>query len=181
MTLHTAKGLEFPVVFLTGLEEGVFPHTRALGNVQELEEERRLAYVGITRARQRLYFSRAVLRSAWGAPSYNPESRFISEVPKELVEWEREAPAPSSTAFGTQTPALTASASKSRKGAGFKSLGAGGREPISVSPGDRVIHDTYGLGTVVAVEGRTGEHATVDFGSEGVRKLVLAFAPLQKL
>ena len=180
MTLHTAKGLEFPVVFLTGLEEGVFPHTRALGNVQELEEERRLAYVGITRARQRLYFSRAVLRSAWGAPSYNPESRFISEVPKELLQWEREAPAPSSTAFGTQTPALTASAAKSRK-TGFKSLGASGREPISVVPGDRVIHDTYGLGTVVSVEGRTGEHATVDFGSEGVRKLVLAFAPLQKL
>jgi DNA helicase-2/ATP-dependent DNA helicase PcrA len=180
MTLHTAKGLEFPVVFLTGLEEGVFPHTRALGNTQELEEERRLAYVGITRARQRLYFSRAVLRSAWGAPAYNPESRFVSEVPKELIEWEREAPAPSSTSFGTQTPQLTASANKSRK-AGFKSLGSSGREPISVAPGDRVIHDTYGLGTVVSVEGRTGEHATVDFGSEGVRKLVLAFAPLQKL
>ena len=180
MTLHTAKGLEFPVVFLTGLEEGVFPHTRALGNTQELEEERRLAYVGITRARQRLYFSRAVLRSAWGAPAYNPESRFLGEVPKELVEWEREAPAPSSTSFGTQTPQLTASANKSRK-TGFKSLGSSGREPISVAPGDRVIHDTYGLGTVVSVEGRTGEHATVDFGSEGVRKLVLAFAPLQKL
>jgi len=180
MTLHTAKGLEFPVVFLTGLEEGVFPHTRALGNAQELEEERRLAYVGITRARQRLYFSRAVMRSAWGAPAYNPESRFISEVPKNLVEWEREAPAPASTAFGTQTPALTASANKSRK-AGFKSLGSSGREPISVAAGDRVIHDTYGLGTVLSVEGRTGEHATVDFGSEGVRKLVLAFAPLQKL
>ena len=180
MTLHTAKGLEFPVVFLTGLEEGVFPHTRALGNVQELEEERRLAYVGITRARRRLYFSRAVLRSAWGAPSYNPESRFVGEVPKELVEWEREAPAPRSNSFGTQTPALTASANKARK-PGFKSLGTSGREPISVVPGDRVVHDTYGLGTVVAVEGRTGEHATVDFGSEGVRKLVLAFAPLQKL
>ncbi|WP_051451601.1 DNA helicase PcrA [Actinospica robiniae] len=180
MTLHTAKGLEFPVVFLTGLEEGVFPHTRALGNVQELEEERRLAYVGITRARQRLYFSRAVLRSAWGAPSYNPQSRFVEEVPAELINWEREAPAPSSTAFGTQTPALTASAAKFRR-PGFKSLGAGGREPISVAAGDRVVHDTYGLGTVVAVEGRTGEHATVDFGSEGVRKLVLAFAPLTKL
>ncbi|HET9170622.1 MAG TPA: DNA helicase PcrA [Actinospica sp.] len=180
MTLHTAKGLEFPVVFLTGLEEGVFPHTRALGNNQELEEERRLAYVGITRARRRLYFSRAVLRSAWGAPAYNPESRFVAEVPKELIEWEREAPAPSSTSFGTQTPQLTASAAKSRK-TGFKSLGASGREPIAVAPGDRVVHDTYGLGTVVSVEGRTGEHATVDFGSEGVRKLVLAFAPLQKL
>ena len=82
MTLHTAKGLEFPVVFLTGLEDGVFPHLRSLGDPAELEEERRLAYVGITRARQRLYLSRAVVRSAWGAPSYNPPSRFLDEVPE---------------------------------------------------------------------------------------------------
>src|SRR5450631_3618986 len=91
MTLHTAKGLEFPVVFLTGLEDGVFPHMRALGDPKELEEERRLAYVGITRARRRLYLSRAVVRAAWGAPSYNPPSRFLDEVPEELLEWERVA------------------------------------------------------------------------------------------
>jgi DNA helicase II / ATP-dependent DNA helicase PcrA len=180
MTLHTAKGLEFPVVFLTGLEEGVFPHSRSLGNVKELEEERRLAYVGITRARQRLYLTRAVMRSAWGAPSYNPESRFLSEVPEKLVDWQRTAPDPSSTAFGTLTPALTAAADRSRA-RGFKAKGPGNREPISVVAGDRVVHDTYGLGTVVAVEGRTGDQATVDFGSSGVRKLILAFAPLQKL
>jgi DNA helicase-2/ATP-dependent DNA helicase PcrA len=183
MTLHTAKGLEFPVVFLTGLEEGVFPHTRSLGNAKELEEERRLAYVGITRARQRLYFTRAVMRSAWGSPSYNPESRFLSEVPDKLIDWQRTAPEPQSTSFGTLTPSLTAAAQRSRekgfKGAGLS--GPGSREPISVAPGDRVVHDTYGLGTVVAVEGRNGEHATVDFGSSGTRKLVLAFAPLQKL
>ncbi|TDC34429.1 DNA helicase PcrA, partial [Micromonospora sp. KC213] len=89
MTLHTAKGLEFPVVFLTGLEDGVFPHLRSLGDTRELEEERRLAYVGITRARQRLYLSRAVTRSAWGQPSYNPPSRFLEELPPELVRWER--------------------------------------------------------------------------------------------
>lgn len=89
MTLHTAKGLEFPVVFLTGLEDGVFPHLRSLGDTRELEEERRLAYVGITRARQRLYLSRAVTRSAWGQPSYNPPSRFVEELPPELVRWER--------------------------------------------------------------------------------------------
>ena len=81
MTLHTAKGLEFPVVFLTGLEDGVFPHSRSLGDQPELEEERRLAYVGITRARERLYISRAVVRSAWGAPSHNPGSRFLDELP----------------------------------------------------------------------------------------------------
>ncbi len=92
MTLHTAKGLEFPVVFLTGLEDGVFPHMRSLGDTRELEEERRLAYVGITRARQRLYVSRAVVRSAWGAPSYNPPSRFLDELPGELVHWNRTDP-----------------------------------------------------------------------------------------
>src|SRR5690606_39082912 len=84
MTLHTAKGLEFPVVFLTGLEDGVFPHSRSQGDVRELEEERRLAYVGITRARERLYVSRAVVRSAWGAPQHNPASRFLDEIPAEL-------------------------------------------------------------------------------------------------
>ncbi|MGH3313564.1 MAG: DNA helicase PcrA, partial [Streptomyces sp.] len=89
MTLHTAKGLEFPVVFLTGLEDGVFPHMRALGQPKELEEERRLAYVGITRARQRLYLTRSVLRSAWGQPSYNPPSRFLEEIPDPYVDWKR--------------------------------------------------------------------------------------------
>src|ERR671939_625643 len=89
MTLHTAKGLEFPVVFLTGLEDGTFPHMRSLADPKELAEERRLAYVGITRARQRLYFSRAAVRSAWGQPTYAPASRFLGEVPPELVEWRR--------------------------------------------------------------------------------------------
>ncbi len=89
MTLHTAKGLEFPVVFLTGMEDGVFPHMRAMTDNAELEEERRLAYVGVTRARERLYLSRAGVRSAWGAPSYNPPSRFLDEVPDHLVEWRR--------------------------------------------------------------------------------------------
>jgi DNA helicase II / ATP-dependent DNA helicase PcrA len=134
MTLHTAKGLEFPVVFLTGLEEGVFPHTRAMGNAKELEEERRLAYVGITRARQRLYFTRAVLRSAWGSPSYNPESRFLSEVPDKLIDWQRTAPAPQSSSYGTMTPSLTAAAERTRA-KGFKAAGPGNREPISVVPG----------------------------------------------
>jgi DNA helicase-2/ATP-dependent DNA helicase PcrA len=81
MTLHTAKGLEFPVVFLTGLEDGVFPHQRSLGDPAELEEERRLAYVGITRAQQRLYLSRSVVRSAWGTPQHYPASRFLEEGP----------------------------------------------------------------------------------------------------
>src|SRR5207302_9887718 len=87
MTLHTAKGLEFPAVFLTGLEDGVFPHMRSLGDPQELAEERRLAYVGITRAEQRLHLSRALVRSSWGAPQWYPASRFLDDIPDELVEW----------------------------------------------------------------------------------------------
>ena len=87
MTLHTAKGLEFPVVFLTGMEDGIFPHQRTFGEPSEMAEERRLAYVGITRARQRLYLSRAVARTAWGSPMFSPPSRFLDEVPAEHVTW----------------------------------------------------------------------------------------------
>lgn len=98
MTLHTAKGLEFPVVFVTGWEDGMFPHMRALDDPTELSEERRLAYVGITRARQRLYLSRAIVRSSWGQPMLNPESRFLREIPQELLNWRRLAPKPSFSA-----------------------------------------------------------------------------------
>src|ERR671913_544535 len=97
MTLHTAKGLEFPVVFLTALEDGVFPHLRALGDPRELEEERRLAYVGITRAQKRLFLSRAQVRTSWGQPSYNPPSRFLDELPPDTVHWSRLEPAPASS------------------------------------------------------------------------------------
>src|SRR6202012_297841 len=114
MTLHTAKGLEFPVVFCTGWEDGTFPHMRALGDPTELAEERRLAYVGITRARQRLYLSRALVRSAWGQPMLNPESRFLREIPQELIDWRRTAPTASFSApvsgagrFGMPRPSPT--------------------------------------------------------------------------
>ena len=101
MTLHTAKGLEFPVVFLTGWEDGQFPHMRSLGDPKELSEERRLAYVGITRAREQLYFTRAILRSSWGNPMTNPASRFLAEVPEDLIDWRREEPDSSlSSAWG---------------------------------------------------------------------------------
>src|SRR5580704_17171545 len=98
MTLHTAKGLEFPVVFVTGWEDGMFPHMRALGDPTELSEERRLAYVGITRARQRLYVSRAKVRSSWGQPMMNPESRFLREIPEHLIDWRRTDPTPAAGA-----------------------------------------------------------------------------------
>ncbi|UXA05942.1 DNA helicase PcrA [Mycobacterium sp. SMC-2] len=176
MTLHTAKGLEFPVVFVTGWEDGMFPHMRALDDSTELSEERRLAYVGITRARQRLYLSRAIVRSSWGQPMLNPESRFLREIPQELIEWRRTAPAPSFSApvsgagrFGTPRAAPTRS-------------GAGKRPLLVLEPGDRVTHDKYGLGRVEEVSG-VGESAMslIDFGSAGRVKLMHNHAPISKL
>jgi DNA helicase-2/ATP-dependent DNA helicase PcrA len=170
MTLHTAKGLEFPTVFLTGLEDGVFPHLRSLGDPTELEEERRLAYVGITRAQQRLYLSRSTVRSAWGAPQANPASRFLEEIPDALVDWRRLA----STV--TSSPAMAAIAARP----GVRS--PGNRVVVHLEPGDRVTHDTFGMGSVVAVEG-AGERAvaSIDFSSGGVKRLLLRYAPVEKL
>ncbi|MFC4057875.1 DNA helicase PcrA [Planomonospora corallina] len=167
MTLHTAKGLEFPVVFLTGLEDGVFPHMRSLGEPKELEEERRLAYVGITRAQQRLYLSRAAVRSSWGSPSFNPVSRFVAEIPQDLLEWRTDPKKNAWTAATRREPSRAASAARK-----------GGRKIPDLRPGDRVTHDQYGLGTVVSCD---GDKAKVDFGSGGEKTLVLAYAPLEKL
>ena len=176
MTLHTAKGLEFPVVFVTGWEDGMFPHMRALGDPTELSEERRLAYVGITRARQRLYVSRAKIRSSWGQPMLNPESRFLKEIPQHLIDWRRTDPGPSTPApvsgagrFGTPRPSPTRS-------------GAGKRPLLVLEPGDRVNHDKYGLGRVEEVSG-VGESAMslIDFGSSGRVKLMHNHAPVSKL
>ena len=174
MTLHTAKGLEFDVVFLTGLEDGVFPHVRSLGDPDELQEERRLAYVGITRARQRLYLTRAAVRSAWGAPQYGPPSRFLGDVPEHLLTWRREVTA-GPRGLG-QTPAIARLAQRP----GVRS--AGTREIIHLEPGDQVTHDTFGLGTVTEVVG-TGDRtvAHVDFRSEGSKRLLLRYAPVEKL
>lgn len=187
MTLHTAKGLEFPVVFLTGMEDGVFPHMRALGQTKELEEERRLAYVGITRARERLYLTRSSLRSAWGQPSYNPPSRFLEEIPPTHVDWKRTGattPVPSGPVSGV---AASLSSSRSRSSAagasGFATRRAAGDKPVvSLAVGDRVTHDQFGLGTVVGVKG-TGANAeaTVDFGDVKPKRLLLRYAPVEKL
>lgn len=175
MTLHTAKGLEFPVVFLTGLEDGTFPHLRALGDPKELEEERRLAYVGITRARQRLHLSRAAVRSAWGAPQYNPPSRFLDEIPGYLVQWQRDAAA--TEVRRPSRPAVATLASRP----GVRS--PGNRPVIALHPGDKVTHDSYGLGTVVKTEGEGDKtQAHVDFGGDtGVKRFLLRYAPLEKL
>ncbi|CKP03942.1 ATP-dependent DNA helicase II [Mycobacterium tuberculosis] len=176
MTLHTAKGLEFPVVFVTGWGDGMFPHMRALDNPTELSEERRLAYVGITRARQRLYVSRAIVRSSWGQPMLNPESRFLREIPQELIDWRRTAPKPSFSApvsgagrFGSARPSPTRS-------------GASRRPLLVLQVGDSVTHDKYGLGRVEEVSG-VGESAMslIDFGSSGRVKLMHNHAPVTKL
>ncbi|GAA2620931.1 DNA helicase PcrA [Paractinoplanes durhamensis] len=200
MTLHTAKGLEFPVVFLTGLEDGVFPHMRALGDNTELEEERRLAYVGITRARQRLYLSRAVTRAAWGQPQYNPPSRFTDELPPELIRWERTAGSYTSWSgtgggvggraggdrgrgggFAGGTPKAQQLAS--RLGIDASKLATASELPQTpkVAVGDRVNHQRYGLGRVIAIEGQgPGARAQIDFGDQKMW-LILRHAPIEKI
>jgi len=196
MTLHTAKGLEFPVVFLTGLEEGVFPHQRAIEEPRELEEERRLAYVGITRARQRLYVSRAVARSAWGFASQRTPSRFLGELPTDAVRWERTAedyarwgsgggvgargePRVRNRNFVGGTPKaaeiaarLGVDASRLTTASELTARGA-----LQVEVGDRVNHQRYGVGRVTAVD---GAQAQIDFGEQTLW-VGLRTAPMEKL
>ncbi|MFF9027624.1 DNA helicase PcrA [Streptomyces iakyrus] len=186
MTLHTAKGLEFPVVFLTGMEDGVFPHMRALGQTKELEEERRLAYVGITRARERLYLTRSTLRSAWGQPSYNPPSRFLEEIPPTHVEWKRTGATAPASSGPVSAVAASLSSSRSRSSAsgasGFATRRTSEKPVVSLAVGDRVTHDQFGLGTVVAVKGTGGNaEATIDFGDTKPKRLLLRYAPVEKL
>lgn len=202
MTLHTAKGLEFPVVFLTGWEDGQFPHMRSLGDPKELSEERRLAYVGITRAREQLYLTRAILRSSWGNPMTNPASRFLAEVPEDLIDWRREEPDSSLSSawggddsyqygrsygsdwsgWGRTSPRATSSPSqRTRKPAPASSMPKSNQ--LNLVVGDRVNHAKYGLGTVIDASG-SGPRATVtvDFGSAGkVRLMLIGGVPMEKL
>jgi len=160
MTLHNAKGLEFPVVFMMGMEEGIFPHYRSVGDPDQLEEERRLAYVGVTRAQERLYLTHAWGRTLWGSTNYNPPSRFLSEIPADLL---REA-----SAAGRQA---------SRSAGGPKA-----RTPIDVSPGQTVIHDKWGEGVVLAVSGSgTEAQARIAFETAGEKQVILAYAPLKRV
>ncbi len=159
MTLHNAKGLEFPSVFITGMEEGIFPHFRSLGSPKELEEERRLCYVGITRAEQRLFLTRAWSRNLWGQSQYNGPSRFLGEIPDHLKDGVTRKTTPTRTAVRTR-----------------QATGSG----VEVAVGDRVRHSAWGEGTVVQVVGSgEGAEAVVAFDDKGEKRLLLAWAPLE--
>lgn len=213
MTLHTAKGLEFPVVFLTGLEDGTFPHQRTFGDPEQLEEERRLAYVGITRAREKLYLTRAQMRATWGAPQFMPASRFLDEVPEQVLDVARAGStlagggygggygsggygsgrsggyASGSGGFGaSRGPAYSGGPGGGRKDVNRPSFGSG-RTPTDVAKmpqlavGDRVTHDSFGMGTVTEVAGQ-GEKTQVEVqfrAPHGKKRLLLRYAPITKL
>ncbi|MGH2812927.1 MAG: DNA helicase PcrA [Actinomycetota bacterium] len=158
MTIHNAKGLEFPVVLIVGMEDGVFPHMRSLGSPEELEEERRLAYVGITRAMERLYLAHAQVRSLWGGSNWNPPSRFLKEIPEDLVRVMGEP----SGASGARYPDLE-------------------RVEVPWKVGEEVVHDRWGSGVITSLSG-TGEkaEATIWFSDEGEKRVLIAFAPIRK-
>ena len=167
MTLHNAKGLEFPVVFIIGLEDGVFPHYRSMGDPAHLEEERRLMYVGVTRARERLYMTYAWSRTLFGSTSYSPPSRFLGEIPTELVR---------ALEGGELVVADGASVSPIRAAV------EGRREIPQISAGDTVLHDKWGEGVVLTVNGSgTDAEATVRFEDAGEKRLLVAYAPLRKV
>ncbi|SHM26169.1 ATP-dependent DNA helicase PcrA [Caldanaerovirga acetigignens] len=179
MTLHSAKGLEFPVVFLSGMDEGIFPHSRSMFNEDELEEERRLCYVGITRAKKRLYLTRAWRRNLYGNTSFYSASRFIDEIPARLLK-----------EIGSEDDTLEEDNGKTKKAktvVHFKpaikqSSETEKRKELKLNPGDRVKHSKWGEGVVTAVYGK-GEDAeiAVNFASEGTKRLILKYAPLVKI
>ena len=206
MTLHTAKGLEFDTVFLTGLEDAVFPHQRSLKpdgdspgyaygrtteprqDSKELEEERRLAYVGITRARQRLYLTRAIVRTVWGSPQHNPPSRFLTEIPGHLIDWRRLETATTSwrnTSATSRSQTSWRTRSAAAPDSGSPAFGSGRRAAKAIpqlAAGDKVLHTSFGLGTVIATSGAVDDpRADVDFGSHGVKRLAVRHAPIEKL
>lgn len=176
MTLHAAKGLEFPVVFLMGLEEGVFPHSRSLMEEAEMEEERRLAYVGITRAEQELYLTNAKMRTLFGRTNMNPESRFIAEIPDDLLENLNEK---------KETRATSARKMQPRRGPVSRPVSyvsKTGGDTLNWAVGDKAGHKKWGTGTVVSVKGEgEGTELDIAFPSPvGVKRLLAAFAPIEK-
>ena len=186
MTLHVAKGLEYPVVVVTGLEETIFPHRRALSDDAELEEERRLCYVGITRAMRHLVLTHAWSRTQWGSRVDTIPSRFLQEIPSELVN-DLSASVPLRRVSFTDDEGFMGRGSSFTEGRAFGTGAAPparstGAELLGLKSGDRVVHDRYGLGTVTHVEGESSHaRASVDFDEHGTKQLVLAMTPLRRL
>jgi DNA helicase-2/ATP-dependent DNA helicase PcrA len=195
MTLHSAKGLEFPVVFLIGMEEGVFPHSRSLMEEVEMEEERRLAYVGITRAEQTLFLTNAQMRTLYGRTSMNPPSRFIKEIPADLIEGvepaEKKVNSPfgstgksfgsaRSTSFGTPKTSFGTPAA-ARKPV-MRPVAAAAGDEVGWKVGDKAQHGKWGIGTVVSVKGQgEGTELDIAFPSPvGIKRLLAKFAPINK-
>ncbi|MDQ0208434.1 DNA helicase PcrA [Alkalicoccobacillus murimartini] len=178
MTLHSAKGLEFPLVFLIGLEEGIFPHSRSLFEQDEMEEERRLAYVGITRAEKQLFMTNARTRTIFGRTNANPPSRFLKEIPEEFVELlgeQKERGMQSRSAISQPTRRPAARPSKPQ-------IASTGGEGYSWSVGDKAHHKKWGVGTVVSIKGE-GQSVELDIAFSpptGVKRLFAQFAPITK-
>jgi len=187
MTLHAAKGLEFPVIFLMGLEEGIFPLSRAMLEDDELEEERRLAYVGITRAQTKLYLTNAYSRMLYGRRQTNPQSRFVTEIDPELLHLDYSetqsglTPSRRDVPFARRTASAVAKPYAGKTGRVIESTGTGAGE-VSWGVGDKASHKKWGIGTVVKVNG-TGEDAELDiaFPEQGVKRLLAAFAPIKRV
>lgn len=183
MTLHSAKGLEFPVVFLIGLEEGIFPHSRSMMDDEEMEEERRLAYVGITRAEQELYLTHAQMRTLYGKTNMNPVSRFISEIPPELLDGMEEEKEP---VFAQMLKNNRAKQNRTSKPAPprqkAEKMPTTGAENAEWRVGDKAEHNKWGVGTIVKVSG-AGENMEVDVAfpaPTGIKRLLAKFAPITK-
>jgi DNA helicase-2/ATP-dependent DNA helicase PcrA len=187
ITLHAAKGLEFPIVFITGMEEGILPHIRSFDDPAQMEEERRLAYVGVTRAKDRLYLLRAFRRAMMGQGNHNPPSRFLKDLPSELVH---QAQAADHSHSRPQMRPRQPAWSTSINGPSATRVPAGDRDPApralaTFTAGEHVRHAKFGQGIVVTAATTANgadQEVTVAFKGEfGVKKLLLSFAPLEKL
>lgn len=182
MTLHNAKGLEFPVVFVTGMEDGIFPHSRSMADREELEEERRICYVGITRAGERLYLTRAWERNLFGTYGSNPPSRFLSEIPSELTREIGTDPGRWSESVSGVRTSRSAISRAPQGGPDRIARKPERAAPISLSLGDDVVHNKWGEGVVIGLEGEGDDaQALVRFPSVGEKRLLLAWAPLAKV